>query len=168
MKIKALLWTLISLSIASPIFAQQAKTVTNADLEKYRNKRVQAERDYQENYARMGFPSPEELQKQREKDKAEREALSARLTAERLRREEAEAARVAAAAVVQPTQNVYVVPGGGGGGYYYLNPYFYRRQYRPVYPFGPVYQVGNGMPISNYNFFPPRVRQVPFNMTIRP
>ncbi|NOT49124.1 MAG: hypothetical protein HOP17_15445 [Acidobacteria bacterium] len=167
MKIKAFLWTFIGLSAVFPIFAQQARTVTNADLEKYRNKRVQAERDYEQNYARMGFPSPEELKKQIEKGRVEREALSARLTAERIQREEAEAARAAAAAIVQPSQNVYVVPGGGGG-YYYSNPYFYRRrQYRPVYPFGPVYQVGNGFPISNYNVFPPPVRQKPFDMTIK-
>ncbi|QQS41294.1 MAG: hypothetical protein IPM63_18350 [Acidobacteriota bacterium] len=38
----------------------QTKTVTNADLEKYREKRVAAEKDLRENYEELGFASPEE------------------------------------------------------------------------------------------------------------
>lgn len=165
MKFRLLLTTCVGLMAAVSVFSQQVKTVTNADLEKYRNKRVQAERDYQENYARMGFPSPEELQKQIEKSRVEREALSARLTAERLQREQAEAER--AAAIVQPSQSFYVVPTVRTGGYYFYDPYsYYWRRYRPVAPYGPIFTAGNGIPISNYNFFPP-VQQPPINMRIR-
>lgn len=64
----------------------QKRTVTNEDLEKYRQKRLAAERDLRENYERLGFPSPEELQKQIDQSSAERSALSARLEAENLRR----------------------------------------------------------------------------------
>lgn len=48
------------------VFAQQratGRTVTNADLEKFRQKRLQAERDYRENYEKRGMPSPAELER---------------------------------------------------------------------------------------------------------
>ncbi len=51
------------------------ETITNADLEKFRQKRLAAEKDLRENYAKLGFPSPAELEKQNEeaaKDRAER------------------------------------------------------------------------------------------------
>lgn len=68
--------------------AAQNRVVTNEDLEKYRQKRVAAERDLRENYERLGFPSPTEMQKQIEQNKAERSALSARLELENLQREQ--------------------------------------------------------------------------------
>jgi hypothetical protein len=69
----------------------QTRTVTNSDLEKFREKRVAAEKDYRENYAKLGFPSPQELAKQIADGKRETEELSARLEAERLEREKNEA-----------------------------------------------------------------------------
>lgn len=80
----ALLFSLIAINSA----AAQKRTVTNDDLEKYRQKRVAAERDLRENYERLGFPSPEALQKQIEKSQAERSALAARIEAENLQREQ--------------------------------------------------------------------------------
>lgn len=74
--------------ISANTAAAQKRTVTNEDLEKYRQKRVAAEKDLRENYERLGFPSPEEMQKQIERDNAERSALSARLEAENARREQ--------------------------------------------------------------------------------
>lgn len=65
----------------------QIKTITNADLEKYRQKRLQAEREYLENYARLGLPSPAELEAQREQSARERTELSMRLEREQLERE---------------------------------------------------------------------------------
>jgi len=67
--------------------AQETRTVTNSDLEKFRQKRLEAQREYRENYARLGFPSPEELEKQIEQSRIERSELSARLRAENLERE---------------------------------------------------------------------------------
>ena len=61
---KRLLFVLCSIFVAANLTAAQTKTVTNSDLEKYRQKRLQAERDYRENYAKLGFPSPEELERQ--------------------------------------------------------------------------------------------------------
>ncbi|MGI8556207.1 MAG: hypothetical protein ACR2LT_07620 [Pyrinomonadaceae bacterium] len=65
MKKQILLILSLSLGISGLTFAQATRTITNADLEKFRQKREQAERDYNENYQRLGMPSPEEL-KERE------------------------------------------------------------------------------------------------------
>lgn len=152
MKIKLLILTLTGLSTALPIFAQQARTVTNADLEKYKNKRIQAERDYEQNYARMGFPSPEELQKQIEKSRIEREALAARLTAERIQREQSESQIVS-----QPTY--YFVDKRQPNGAFFLGyPYYYQRPV-PYFGYGRSYRVAGGM-IFNNNNLPPRRRPI--------
>ena len=77
----------------SGLATAQAKTVTNFDLEKYRSERVKGETDYRENYVRLGFPSPAELERRREKSRIENEEFAAKLRAERLETERADAAR---------------------------------------------------------------------------
>src|SRR5690606_42044797 len=84
------LLTIIGLAILTSTAAAQS-TVTNADLEKYRQKRLAAERELREDYERLGFPSPEELEAKRVADAKEREALAARLARERIAREQAAA-----------------------------------------------------------------------------
>ncbi len=71
----------------SAVSAAQVKTVTNADLEKYRRKRLAAEKELRENYKELGFPSPEERKKQAEKSAKERSELAKRLREERLAKE---------------------------------------------------------------------------------
>ena len=66
MKKAALIFGLI-LSLTA-IGIGQVRTVTNSTLQKFQEKRLAAERDYRDNYARMGFPSPEELDRQRDTD----------------------------------------------------------------------------------------------------
>ncbi len=73
--------------ISANAITAQNRVVTNEDLEKYRQKRLAAERDLRENYERLGFPSPAEMQKQIEQSNAERGALSARLEAEKVQRD---------------------------------------------------------------------------------
>ncbi|HEX8736166.1 MAG TPA: hypothetical protein VF721_12635 [Pyrinomonadaceae bacterium] len=65
MKERILLILSLILVINGLVFAQTraTKTVTNADLEKFRQKRVAAEADYRANYKKLGMPSPEELEK---------------------------------------------------------------------------------------------------------
>jgi hypothetical protein len=82
------------LILVSAVFAS-AQTVTNTQLEKYRTQRLNAEREYRENYARLGLPSPEELDRRREESRIQTEELSAKLRAERLERERIEAYRQA-------------------------------------------------------------------------
>ncbi|MBC7798227.1 MAG: hypothetical protein H7Z37_15250, partial [Pyrinomonadaceae bacterium] len=85
---KKRLWFILIFSfIAAASASAQNRTVTNEDLEKFRQKRLSAERDLRENYERLGFPSPEELEKQIEQSRVERTELSARLRAENLERE---------------------------------------------------------------------------------
>ena len=71
----------------------QTRTVTNADLEKYRQARVKAEREYSENYKRLGMPSPEELERREAERKRETAELSARLRAEQTERARYDAVR---------------------------------------------------------------------------
>lgn len=84
---KRLFFILCAIFCVSVYSFAQTRTVTNSDLEKFRQKRLQAEADYRENYKRLGFPSPEELARQREQDSKELSELSERLTNERLERE---------------------------------------------------------------------------------
>ncbi len=86
MKKQAIFVLVLVFGISSFAFAQ-SKTVTNKTLEKYRQKRLQAERDLQENYAEMGFPSPEEMERQNEESSRERSELAQRLREERLQTE---------------------------------------------------------------------------------
>lgn len=160
MKVKVMFLFCLSILAVAPVFAQ-TKTVTNAELEKFRQKRVQAEKDYRENYAKMGFPSPEDLDRQIEKSRVERDALSARLTAERLQREQVEAERAEIARYNDQTRyfssNNSIL---SDPGYYnrYPNTIFFGRRFPRYRPNNPV-NVGNGIPIVNYYGYP-RVRTV--------
>lgn len=68
------------LSMASVSAFGQTPTVTNADLEKYRQERLKAERQLRENYEELGFPSPEELLAEEAKSRRERAAVVSELT----------------------------------------------------------------------------------------
>ena len=86
MKKKTVLLLSFILSFSAVAFAQ-TKTVTNADLEKFRQKRLENEKNYRENYQRLGFPSPEELERKRIEDEKNLIEFSQQLEAQRLERE---------------------------------------------------------------------------------
>lgn len=86
MKKKTVLFLSFILSFSAIAFAQ-TKTVTNADLEKFRQKRLQNEKNYRENYQRLGFPSPEGLERKRIEDEQNLIEFSRQLEAQRLQRE---------------------------------------------------------------------------------
>ena len=133
----------------------QDKTVTNADLEKFKQKRLQAEQDLKQYYARLGL-SEEDVAKQEAAEAKEREELSARLRASRLEQERIEAeARAREAESIPTTVNV-VVPGQDYGypGYFtHTNPYYGRRgrwvrptRYPIIWratPMGVIYEPGS-------------------------
>ncbi len=99
---------LICFSLAAVgLAAAQGRTVTNADLEKYAQERIKAERNLRENYAKLGFASPEERARRNAADAKEREELSARLRQERLERERA-AAEVEQLRVQQARYDAYI------------------------------------------------------------
>src|SRR6187402_2911402 len=81
------LCVLILCLISAVTALAQTKTVTNADLEKFRQQRLTAERQLKENYAKMGFPSPEELEKRNARERAELEQYAERLRNERQQKE---------------------------------------------------------------------------------
>ncbi|HEX8287085.1 MAG TPA: hypothetical protein VF556_03770 [Pyrinomonadaceae bacterium] len=90
MKKRLLFILVLSFFVLAPVSAQTrraTKTVTNADLEKYRQKRLQSEREYRDNYEKLGFPSPEELQRQREQSRAANEQAIVRQREKRLQNE---------------------------------------------------------------------------------
>lgn len=82
-----LLFILCLSFIAAGSSLAQTRTVTNKDLEKFRQKRVEAEREYRENYEKLGFPSPEELQQQREQSRIDAEESLLRQREERMETE---------------------------------------------------------------------------------
>ena len=134
----------------------QTPTVTNADLEKYRAKRVAAEEALQQKYAEMGFPSPAEIERQRNRDYWDKVEFGEKLQAQRAEREKAEAERaererlvriaaeasIAAAAAQQ--REVVVERQDNTGylwGYYVLGGR--RYPWRSPYPYGSQYPYGN-------------------------
>jgi hypothetical protein len=156
MRVKVMIVVCLVGLAAVSAFAQ-TRTVTNADLEKFRQARLQGEMDYRENYRRMGFPSPTELEEHLENSKIERETLAARLAGERLQRERIQAdlaaaiitseQRAAAAAQENPEpvgpQLYYGYPSGG----YYNRGYYYRNRNRTRFP-----SFGNGIPMIDFGY----------------
>ncbi len=118
MKVNTFFVFLLTLFVVAGASAQ-SRTVTNAELEKHRQTRLQAERDLRENYARMGFPSPEELERKRVEDLRQIEELAARLAEERIERQRTAVMAYQAAAAEANRERTVIVTGGAGGGYYY-------------------------------------------------
>ena len=124
MKIRVLFLVFIIITAAGAVFAQ-SKTVTNDDLSKYKQERVKAEAELRNNYAKLGFPSPEERERRNAESAKETVELSARLRNERFERERIDAqnaanAQYAAALLRAAQQNApeYNAPSYFGGYYY--------------------------------------------------
>lgn len=138
MKRQIVLFLGLIFSVSSLTFAQ-TKTVTNADLEKYRQKRVRAEREYRENYKKLGFPSPEELERQIEESRIEREELSTRLQAEKDEQEDslqaqADALRAEIASLEAQIAYLRSAASGYSDRRLYFSTYFPGVAYRTVIP----------------------------------
>lgn len=112
------------------ISAQTRHTITNLDLEKYKDSRVAAEKELRENYASLGFRSPEERAKSEAADAVALTALSEKLRAERVSQEQASAASEAWAAYYRgraAIQNGSVVYVPQQTGLYYGYVYYGNR-----------------------------------------
>ncbi|MCU0240132.1 MAG: hypothetical protein MUC29_11885 [Pyrinomonadaceae bacterium] len=83
---KTLSFILLILTLSIVVFGQR-KTITNADLEAIKQKRIKAEQEYRENYKKLGMPSPEELE-QREIERQQRLAESSRIANEKRQQNE--------------------------------------------------------------------------------
>lgn len=127
-----LLFILFSIFLtANAVLAQSSvKTITNSDLEKFRQERLQGEKELRENYRELGFLSPEEQAKQDEQDAIERSELAERLRQERLERDAIEQEAQADSQYVVETQYY------DSGAYYnsgYYRPYIYSSGYPNFY-----------------------------------
>ena len=91
--VRKLFFVFCLILMVSCVVAGQARAVTNSELDKYRQDRLKAETELREDYAKLGFPSPEELARRSEQSRAETEKLSKRLRADRLERERMQARR---------------------------------------------------------------------------
>lgn len=78
----------------------QGRQITNLDLEKYRVTRVAADKELRENYEKLGFPSPTELERRREKSRVETEELAAKLRTDRIEQERLDTQREVASSRV--------------------------------------------------------------------
>lgn len=122
----------LSLVLMSAVFgfAQTTRTVTNADLEKFRQKREKNEAEYRATYKQRGMPSPEELaerEARRQKDLAE--------YADRARTQEQQQQQYQIQIPLGQTVVQTVYPAESNGQTYYggqsLGSYFYNgRRYR--------------------------------------
>lgn len=114
---------------ATAAFAQ-TKVVTNADLAKFKTERLNAERELRENYARLGFVSPEEMAKRDAESREHMFDLSAKLRRDRLEREarRAEEQQRAAPLVVAVYQTPQMSETSIVGGYWYPR-YNWRRPF---------------------------------------
>jgi hypothetical protein len=92
------------------------RTITNNDLEKYRDARVKTDEEYRQTYAQRGLPSPEELERRVDEKIKRLSEYSAQLGDERRLREYVE---LMSAAASNSPQIIYL-PQEGGPGY---NPY---------------------------------------------
>lgn len=134
----------------------ERRTITNFDLEKYKQQRLEAERDLRENYEKLGFPSPEEMEAQRKEADLERERLAESLRRERLEREQLYYEQQYFQ--TQNTPDIYLIQNSGsyrsfpfyGSGYYSSPRYGGRtRNSNPYFKNG-IGPVGGG-------FFGPRM-----------
>jgi predicted RND superfamily exporter protein len=76
---------ILSLSLLTAVSAfAQTKTVTNSDLEKFRQQRVESERKLRTDYAKMGLPSPAEIERRTRQSRAEFEQYSDQLRQRRV------------------------------------------------------------------------------------
>ncbi len=94
MKTRCLFLVFIILSMAV-YAAAQGKSLTNANLEQYKQERLKAQQEYLENYERLGQPSPQEIDQRVAASVKSLADLSTKLRAEQLELERIKAERIA-------------------------------------------------------------------------
>ena len=151
------IFVLCLVTLGSGFAAAQSRTVTNADLQKFKEQRLAAERGLKVYYAEYGMTEAEVAKREAE-DKKAREELSARLRSERLEREWLEQERMERQQA-PPQVNVYVpeqertAPQFFQYGSPYFNPY-YNYPYYNRFPRNRRYNTG------------PRYRATPMGIII--
>ncbi len=147
MKRKILFILCVVFIAVSFVSAQNAKkVVTNADLDRFKQKRLQAEKDLRENYEKLGFPSPEELEIQRKASDIERKRVAEKLRRERLEREQLRLEQQYLQSQNMP--DIYLIQNSTRNRSY---PYFYN--YAPRY-FGKRFRQNYDFPLGGGYFGP--------------
>ena len=147
----------------------QTRTVTNFELEKYQQRRIAAEEEYRDNYKRLGLPSPEELDKQRDEDLKAKIALADQLRQARLEKERLDLER--RSLDIQASQQaedsiVYESDGYYGGAY--LGGYStYGGRIRNGRFRGRIYNQGGGYRVTPFQVIPQPVQPRPQRMIRR-
>lgn len=168
MKRRILFCLCVMAAFASFAFGQ-VKTVTNADLEKYKQKRIQADEGRKAYYAKIGLTEEEVAKRDAAETKA-REELSARLRANRLEQERIDQEMRQREAAAQQQVNVFVPqqqdPYFSGGYFVYGNRLYPSHRGRNRHfgsgvqwratPMGIVYEPGS-LPSSIWG--PPQVQR---------
>jgi hypothetical protein len=152
---------------ANLCLAQTAKrTITNGDLEKYRQARLKSEADYLENYKRLGMPSPEEIEQLEAKRKAQLAADAERIRAAQRAEYELQlrANEAQRQANLANPQIIYIQTQTGGGYYPYAYGGFVGGQVlgAPFYNGGGRFfgnKFGHGG-FRSFNPLPPNVQLV--------
>jgi hypothetical protein len=173
MRMQKLLFVFCFMAVATGVAtAQYNKVVTNADLEKYRAERLRAEQELKNDYAKLGFSSPEERAKRDAESQRLLIEMSDRIRSQRLEGERIDAERQAAETMAwavynglatqqsqaQPQSQSYYSEGyviggfGGYGGYGGYGPY---RQPRYQY-----YRQDGGY-VSGGSYWPSGPRMLP-------
>lgn len=137
MKYGTIIFVLIAIAAVESA-AGQKKSVGNADLEKYRQARLTAEREYRENHVRLGLPSPEEIDRRNEASRKSMMEVSEKLRAEEIERDRiAFEAASAPVVVVNNDRERFVDRGYGIAPAYIWSQYgngWYRRPIRQIGP----------------------------------
>jgi hypothetical protein len=126
---KRILLVLSLIFSISTIASAQVKTVTNAELEKFRQKRVAAEKEYLATYAERGLPSPQQLEKERLEEKLRADERWAQI--EKEKSDAADEDQSPLQILVLPASNDYRSDGAvTNRNYFYgATPYFYTGGY---------------------------------------
>ncbi|MDQ3181358.1 MAG: hypothetical protein M3Q33_12660 [Acidobacteriota bacterium] len=136
------LFILVLIFATTNLAVSQTKTVTNGDLEQFRQKRLKAEKDYRENYEKLGFPSPEELERQNAESRRQLSELARRIEAENTQNRnyyKAQANALLAEIAAVDAQIAYLrgevnrLPSRNYIYSYGYAPYFYRQR-QPIDP----------------------------------
>lgn len=130
----------LSIFAFSAVAYGQTRTVTNSDLEKYKERRVQAEKGLKDYYAKRGL-TEEDLAKREADENRSREELSARLRASRIAEEQARYEQQLRAREAATQVNLMI--GQQSQGYVYPGYYYYGNRWYPR-PRGQGY-FGNGV-----------------------
>jgi hypothetical protein len=126
-------------SFATAGLAQVAeRTVTNEDLERFRQQRVAADREYRATYAQKGMPSPEEIERRSEERVKTITELAEKIRADYLERERLAVER---ARIEQSAPRIYIntaPPSNGNDNFIWSYPYPYP--YFDPYRFNPRFR----------------------------